>query len=457
MTTCRSASHESGLARVLVVGGGFGGIQVARRLAELPVEVTIVDRRNHHLFQPLLYQVATATLSPADIAAPIRSLVRGIENCRVVLAKARAVDLAKRQLVFERGALAYDYLVLAAGATHSYFGHEEWAPLAPGLKTIEDATEIRRRILLAFESAEHEGSAARREAGLTFAIVGGGPTGVELAGAIKEIAAQTIPRDFRRIDTTTTRVILLQGGERLLPQLSPASSERAKCDLEAMGVQVRLNALVTGVTAEGVQVGEEFVPARNVFWAAGVQGNPIAKSLGVPLDRSGRVIVGSDLSVPGAPEVFVIGDMAAAKSADGSAVPGVAQAAVQMGRYVGGVIAQDVLKKNAPRAAFRYRDKGTMATIGKSRAVAEIGRFRFAGFFAWFLWGAIHIFFLVGFRNRLGVMASWFWNWIISARDARLITGDARLSIKEPRPGEVLLLSEEAVPRVDSAPRAAND
>ncbi len=442
------ADSEQRRPRVLIVGGGFGGIQVARKLRGLPLDVTIVDRRNHHLFQPLLYQVATATLSPADIAAPIRALVRDVENCRVVLAKARGVDLRKRQLLFERGAVEYDWLVLAAGATHSYFGHEEWAPLAPGLKTVEDATEIRRRILLAFESAEHEGSAVRREAVLTFAIVGGGPTGVELAGAIKEIAAQTIPRDFRRIDTTTTRVILLQGGDRLLPQLAPELSKRAKRDLESMGVQVRLKARVTAISEDGVHVGDEFVPARNVFWAAGVQASPLAKALGVPLDGSGRVIVGPDLSVPGAPEVFVIGDMAAARSAsDGGEVPGVAQGAVQMGRYVGDVIAAAVRGERASCEPFRYRDKGTMATIGKSRAVAQIGRFHFSGFFAWLLWGAIHIFFLVGFRNRLGVMASWFWNWIISARDARLITGDARLTIKEPRPGDVVLAEEEEAPR----------
>jgi len=303
---------DKNLRKVLIVGGGFGGIEVARKLRGLPVQVTIIDRRNYHLFQPLLYQVATATLSPADIAQPIRKVIREVENCRVVLAKARGVDLKAKRITFEKVAVPYDWLVLAAGATHSYFGNDEWATSAPGLKTLEDATEIRRRILLAFESAEYEGSAQRQAAGLTFAVVGGGATGVELAGAIKEIAAHSIPKDFRNIDTTAARVIILQGGDRLLPNFSTQTSERAKRDLEAMGVQVRLNSRVTQVTPDGVGVGDEFIHARSVFWAAGVQGNPISKSLGVNLDHSGRVIVEPDLSIPGFKEAFVVGDMAAA-------------------------------------------------------------------------------------------------------------------------------------------------
>jgi len=434
--------------RVLIVGGGFGGIEVARKLRGLPVQVTILDRRNYHLFQPLLYQVATATLSPADIAASIRSVVSDIENCRVVLAKVRGVDLKAKRLNFERISTPYDWLVLAAGATHSYFGHDEWAVNAPGLKTIEDATEIRRRILLAFESAEYEGDEALRDARLTFAIVGGGPTGVELAGAIKEIASFSIARDFRHIDTKSTKVILLQGGDRLLPQFSSELSEKAKTDLETMGVQVRLNAKVTSVSADGVMVGTEFIPAGNVFWAAGVKASPLAETLGVPVDKSGRVYVNPDLSVPGFKEVFVIGDMAAARYGiskelpNGKEVPGVAQAAIQMGRHVGEIIAAEIRGEGSPRKSFEYWNKGSMATIGKSRAVAEIGPFRFSGFIAWLLWGAIHVLFLVGFRNRLGVIASWFWNWLISARDARLITGDARLNVKEVRPGEVILQME---------------
>ena len=434
---------DKNLRKVLIVGGGFGGIEVARKLRGLPVQVTIIDRRNYHLFQPLLYQVATATLSPADIAQPIRKVIREVENCRVVLAKARGVDLKAKRITFEKVAVPYDWLVLAAGATHSYFGHDEWATSAPGLKTLEDATEIRRRILLAFESAEYEGSAQRQAAGLTFAVVGGGATGVELAGAIKEIAAHSIPKDFRNIDTTAARVIILQGGDRLLPNFSTQTSERAKRDLEAMGVQVRLNSRVTQVTPDGVGVGDEFIHARSVFWAAGVQGNPISKSLGVNLDHSGRVIVEPDLSIPGFKEAFVVGDMAAAKSGkEKKDVPGVAQAAIQMGRYVGDILAHEISGGSKERKPFIYIDKGTMATIGKARAVAEIGPFRFSGFFAWLLWGIVHIFFLVGLRNRIGVVASWFWNWLLSARDARLITGDARLNLKEIRPGEVILQSE---------------
>lgn len=433
-------THEA-RPRILIVGGGFGGIEVAKKLDGLRAQVTIVDKRNYHLFQPLLYQVATATLSPADIAAPIRSIVRDIGNCRVVLAKARGVDLSHRMLLFNSVAVEYDWLVLAAGATHSYFGRDEWERFAPGLKSIEDATELRRRILLAFECAEYEGSESRRRAVLTFAIVGGGPTGVELAGAIKEIATQTISRDFRFIDTTTARVILFEGGARLLPQFSPESSAKAKKDLEKLGVEVLLDTRVTTINDDGVEIGEKRIPVANVFWAAGVKASPISQTLNVPLDRTGRVIVNTDLTIPNYPNVFVIGDMASVNS-NGWDVPGVAQAAIQMGRYVGAVIRDEITEAKSERNPFQYSDKGSMATIGKSRAVAELGRFRFYGFFAWLLWGVVHLYFLVGFRNRLGVMASWFWNWLLSARDARLITGDARLTIKEVRPGEIVLRQE---------------
>jgi NADH dehydrogenase len=334
------------------------------------------------------------------------------------------------------GHLQYDYLILAAGATHAYFGHEEWAMIAPGLKSLEDATELRRRILLAFESAEHEGSEEARRAALTFGIVGGGPTGVELAGAIKEIAGQTIPEDYRHIDTRTTRVILFQGGDRLLDQFPPDLSTRALRDLELMGVEVRLDSIVTNVTPRGVYVGEEFIALRNVFWAAGVKASPLGRSLGVPLDRAGRVIVDSDLTIPGHPEVFVVGDMAAAQSADtGKPVPGVAQAGIQMGRYAGRTIAAEVdgRSKRTSRGAFTYRDKGTMAVLGKGKAVAQLGRWKCGGFLAWLLWGGVHIAFLIGFRNRWRVLLSWFWGWLLNARDARLITGDARLDIEIPR------------------------
>jgi NADH dehydrogenase len=425
--------------QVYIVGGGFGGLQAAQALARAPVEVTIVDQRNHHVFQPLLYQVATAALSPADISEPIRAILRDQPNCEVALARVTGVDLERRRLLLTTGYVVYDYLVLAAGATHAYFGHDEWAGIAPGLKTIEDATALRRRILLAFESAEYEGSEEARRAHLTFAIVGAGPTGVELAGAIKEIAGRTIPKDYRHIDTRTTRVLLFEAGDRVLPSFSPRLSARAHRDLERLGVEVRLRSPVTAVTPHGVHAGGEFVPVRNVFWAAGVQASPLGATLGVPLDRAGRVVVGPDLTVPGHPEVFVVGDMAAARSADtGQMVPGVAQGAIQMGRYAGETIAREVTGRATPseRRPFVYRDKGSMAVIGKARAVAQIGRLELSGFLAWFVWGAIHIAFLVNFRNRLLVLQSWFWNWLINARDARLITGDVELEIQLPRPGE---------------------
>ena len=425
--------------RVFIVGGGFAGIAAAKALAKAPVEVTLIDRRNHHVFQPLLYQVATAALSPADISAPIRTVLRGQKNCQVVLGEIVGVDVEKRRLIVEDGYVPYDYLILAAGATHAYFGHEEWALMAPGLKSIEDATTMRRRILLAFETAEYEGSEEARRAALTFGIVGGGPTGVELAGAIKEIAGKTLPKDYKHIDTRTTRVILFEGADRLLPPFPPKLSARAQRDLERMGVEVRLKSIVTNVTPEGIFVGDDFTPVRNIFWAAGVKASPIGQSLGVPLDRAGRVIVGPDLTIPGHPEVFIAGDMAAAKSADtGQPVPGVAQGGLQMGRYAGQAIVDEVVGRAKPgaHAPFVYRDKGSLAVIGKAKAVAQIGRLQLGGFLAWLLWGGVHIIFLIGFRNRLLVLMSWFWNWLLNARDARLITGDARLVIQTPRPPE---------------------
>ncbi len=425
--------------KVFIIGGGFGGIAAARALAGAPVDLRVVDRRNHHVVQPLLYQVATASLSPADISSPIRTILRGQANCQVAMAEITAVDVAARRLIVEGGHIQYDYLILATGATHAYFGHDEWAPIAPGLKSLEDATELRRRILLAFESAEYEGSPESRTATLTFGIVGAGPTGVELAGAIKEIAAQTLPKDYRYIDTRTTRVILFEGADRVLPPFPPELSARAQRDLERMGVEVRLNSIVTNVTPQGVAVGDEFVPLRNVFWAAGVQASPLGKSLGVPLDRAGRVVVGADLSIPGHPEVFVVGDLAAAKSADTDRpVPGVAQAGIQMGRYAGRTIARETAGWSTParRAPFVYRDKGSMAIIGKAKAVAQIGKWKSGGFLAWLVWGGVHILFLIGFRNRVLVLLSWLWGWLLNARDARLIMGDAQLDVQVVRPPE---------------------
>lgn len=423
--------------KVFVVGGGFAGLAAAKALASAPVEVMLIDRRNHHVFQPLLYQVATASLSPADISSPIRTILRGQANCQVAMAEISGVDIAKRLLKLEGGYVQYDYLILATGATHAYFGHDEWALIAPGLKSIEDATELRRRILLAFESAEYEGNEAARRAALTFGIVGGGPTGVELAGAIMEIAGQTLPRDYRHVDTRTTRVILFEGGDRVLGQFPPELSTRAQRDLEHMGVEVRLNSVVTNVTPQGVSSGDVFVPVRNVFWAAGVKDSPLGQSLGVPLDRAGRVVVGPDLTVPGYAEVFIVGDLAAANSANtNKPVPGVAQAAIQMGRYAGQTIAREAAGRStaAARPAFVYRDKGSLAIIGKKKAVAHIGKLKVGGFLAWLLWGGVHIAFLIGFRSRWRVLLSWFWGWLLNARDARLITGDARLDIQVPRP-----------------------
>jgi NADH dehydrogenase len=427
------------LPKVLIVGGGFAGLAAAKALASAPVEVGLIDRRNHHLFQPLLYQVATASLSPADISSPIRTILRQQSNCQVALAEITGVAMAQRQLLLPGGHVVYDYLILAAGATHAYFGHDDWAAIAPGLKTIEDATELRRRILLAFESAEFEGSEEARRAALTFGIVGAGPTGVELAGAIKEMAAKTLPEDYRHIDTRTTRVVHLEGGDRVLPQFPPELSERARRDLERMGIEVHLNSRVTQITSEGVYLGEKFILVRNIFWAAGVQANPLGRSLSVPLDRAGRVIIGPDLTIPGHPEVFVVGDMAAAKSADtGQLVPGVAQAGIQMGRYAGQLIVSETAGQSAPsqRPPFVYRDKGTMAVIGRTQAVASIGTWKLGGFLAWLLWGGVHIAFLVGFRNRWRVLVSWFWGWLLNAHDARIITGDAHLGIQKPRPPE---------------------
>jgi len=414
--------------RVVIIGGGFGGLEVASRLGRSDAEVVLIDRRNHHLFQPLLYQVATAALSPGDIAEPIRRIVRDQRNTRVMLGTVDRIDTSHRMVGFDGRELGYDYLVVAAGATHSYFGHDEWAMHAPGLKTVEDALEIRRRTLLAFEQAELEPDESARRAKLTFVVVGGGPTGVEMAGAIKEIAAQSLPRDFRNIDTKTTRVILVQAGDRLLPAMHPSLSRRAQRDLERMGVEVRLNHRVTHVDGACVMVGDEAIGAANVVWAAGVQPSPLASSLGVELDRSGRVPVGRDCAIDGHPEVFVIGDMALSRgTGDGAAVPGVAQGALQMGRYVGRVIRGEISRGVEPggsdRPSFRYRDKGTLATIGRNHAVGEVWGVRLAGSLAWMAWSLVHVCFLVGFRNKVQVVLGWMWNYIVFSKGARLITG----------------------------------
>lgn len=411
--------------RVVIVGGGFGGLYAARALKRVPVDVVVVDRTNHHLFQPLLYQVATASLSPGDISAPIRWVLRHQRNATVLLAEVTKVDLEASAVVFDDGGREpYDYLILAPGSRHSYFAHPEWEPLAPGLKSIEDAADMRRRFLMAFERAERsvEGE-ARRAALLTFVIVGGGPTGVELAGALLDIARKALYRDFRRIDTRRTRVILLEAGPRVLPTFPESLSRHALADLTALGVEVRLNARVTDVRDDSVCIEEERIPACTVFWAAGNVVSPLSRTLGAPLDAAGRVFVQADLSLPGRPEVFVIGDAARFES-DGRLVPGVAPAAMQQGRTAARNIARTL--RGQPRVAFRYVNKGDLATIGRHKAVADFGRFRMAGVPAWWLWLGLHIVYLIGFRNRLTVLIGWAYAYFTYQRGVRLITGAER-------------------------------
>jgi NADH dehydrogenase len=402
--------------RVVILGGGFGGLYAAKTLRGAPLRVTIVDRRNHHLFQPLLYQVATAALNPSDIATPIRSVFAHQKNVDVLLGEATAIDLAKKIVRLTDGEVAYDYLIVATGATHSYFNHPEWERPAPGLKTIDDALEIRRRVLLAFEAAERESDPARQRAWLNFVIVGGGPTGVELAGALSEIARQTMIRDFRRIDPSSARVILIEGKDRVLPTYPPPLSAKAATQLERLGVEVMTSAQATEVNEREVRVGEQRIPTRTVLWAAGVQASPLARSLGVPLDRAGRVIVEKDLSIPGHPEAFVIGDLAAFEE-----VPGVAPAAIQEGTHAAKNIV--LLASGKATRPFRYKDKGSLATIGRAAGVADFGRVKLSGFIAWAAWLGIHIFFLIGFRNRLLVILQWAWAYVTYQRGARLITG----------------------------------
>jgi NADH dehydrogenase len=431
------------MQHVVVIGGGFGGLAVARGLAGADVNVTLIDRRNHHLFQPLLYQVATAALNPSDIAYPIRAALARQRNARVLLAEARAIDVAKHEVQLDAGSLHYDYLVVATGATHSYFGKDQWATLAPGLKSVEDALEIRRRIFVAYEAAERESDPDEQRAWLTFVVVGGGPTGVELAGALGEIGLHTLAKDFRSIDSRDVRVVLCEGRDRVLLAYPEKLSAAAKRSLEERHVEVRLDTLVTSIDERGVTVkghdGEQRIAARTVLWAAGVQASPLAASLGAPRDRAGRVIVEPDLSIPGHPEVFVIGDLAQVKS-DGAEVPGVAQGALQEGRHVARQIA------TGDRKTFRYHDKGNMATIGRAEAVIATKRFAKHGLLAWLMWWAVHIYFLVGFRNRLLVMFHWAWSWLTFKRGARLITGTvgALPPVKTIGPGGELVLPQAA-------------
>ena len=408
--------------RVVILGAGFGGLQAASALDGAPVRLTVVDRRNHHLFQPLLYQVATAALSPAEIAYPIRSILRRQKNADVLLAEAVSIDVARREVVLRDGRLPYDYLLIAAGARHAYFGHEDWEPQAPGLKSLEDAIEIRRRILFAFERADREADETRRRTLLTFVVVGGGPTGVELAGAIADISRNVIAGDFRHIDPRQARVVLVEAGPRVLPSYTAKSSGHAESELRRRGVEVRTGAAVTGVDASGVNVGTDRIESATILWAAGVAASPIATFLGVPLDKSGRVLVEPDLSIPGHPEIFVIGDLALYLHQDGRPLPGLSPVAIQQGRHAAATIRRRI--QGQPADPFHYVDKGTMAVIGRSAAVAEIAGVRLWGFPAWLAWCFVHIFFLIGFRNRFIVMFEWAWAFVSYQRGARLITGD---------------------------------
>jgi NADH dehydrogenase len=411
------------LPRVVVIGGGFAGLWCTRALARSPVEITLVDRANHHLFQPLLYQVATAGLSAGDIAAPLRQILRAQRNCSVRMGEVTGIDLAGREVALADGArIGYDFLLVASGAAHAYFGHDEWAPHAPGLKTLDDALEVRRRVLVAFERAEIAADAAERDAWLTFAIVGGGPTGVELAGTLAEIARHTLKGEFRGIDPARARVQLIEAGPRVLATFPPELSERAAAQLRGLGVELLTGAPVQSIDDQGYVRGGERVAARTVLWAAGVAASPLGRLLGAPLDRAGRVQVAPDLSVPGHPEVFVAGDLAAPAQADGKPVPGVAPAAKQMGAHVARVI-RDRLAGRSGGVAFSYKDFGNLATIGRMAAVVDLRGFRFSGLLAWWFWLAAHVFFLIGFRNRLIVLTNWAWAYWTYQRHARIVFG----------------------------------
>lgn len=420
---------------VLIVGGGFGGLYAAQNLKRAPVRVTLVDRRNFHLFQPLLYQVATGQLSPANIAAPLRAVLKRQENVETLLAEVTEIDAANRTVRLREGTLAYDFLIVAAGARHHYFGHPEWEPLAPGLKTIEDATTIRRRVLLAFETAERETDPEARKEWLTFVVVGGGPTGLELAGALGELCHHTLRRNFRRINPADATILLLEGTDRVLPPYPPELSAKAARQLANLGVTVRTGTTVTDVQPDAVVLRSgdrsERVRTRTILWGAGVQASPLgqalARSTGASLDRSGRVIVQPDMSVPGYPEIFVIGDMAQCAGPDGKTLPGVAPVAMQQGRYVARLIRARLAGKTLP--PFHYRDRGNMATIGRAAAVADLGNrwLRFSGWPAWLLWLFIHLLYLVHFQNRLLVLVQWAWNYWTRSWSARLITGENAL------------------------------
>ncbi|WP_068030521.1 NAD(P)/FAD-dependent oxidoreductase [Rhodoplanes sp. Z2-YC6860] len=428
MSDVRDGVDAARKPRVVIVGGGFGGLSAAKALAKAPFDITLIDRTNHHLFQPLLYQVATAGLSPADIAAPIRHVLNDQRNLKVMLGEVSGVDLARKEVITDDRRVAYDHMVIATGARHAYFGHDDWAAVAPGLKTLDDATAVRRRILLAFERAETEADADERARLLTFVVIGGGPTGVEMAGAIAELAKRALASDFRSIDPRSARIILVEAADRVLTPFDETLSAAARRSLEQLGVEVRLGSAVTDCSDDGVRLGGTFIPTRTIIWAAGVMASPAGRWLGAETDRAGRVRVRGDLSVPGHPEVFVIGDTAAVIDEDGAPLPGVAPVAKQQGQYV----AQALIARQGGRTvpAFRYRDYGSLATIGRSRAVAQFGKLKVSGLPAWLLWTVAHIYYLIGFRNRFVVALNWAWSYLTFERGSRLITGPA------PRPGE---------------------
>lgn len=436
--TMKPALSPKGTAtpRVVIIGGGFAGLNAAKGLADAPVKVTLIDRRNHHLFAPLLYQVATAQLSPANIAQPIRGILRGQENVNVLLGEVETIDVDGKKVNLSDGSVIdYDFLIVAVGATHSYFGHDEWAPIAPGLKTIEDALDIRRRILIAFEKAEKEEDPVKREALLSFIVIGGGPTGVEMAGAIGEIANHSLAKDFDTIDPRQAKILLLEGLPRILPMFAEKLSARAEKDLQRFGVVTRTNSLVTAIDANGVNIGDERIEANTVIWAAGVQVSPLTKALSgiAELDRAGRVPVERELHVAGHPEIFVIGDASSVRNAEGKPLPGVAPVALQEGQWAAANIARAV--NGEPYLAFEYKDRGSMATIGRNQAVADIRGFKFAGFPAWLAWVIVHVLFMVDLRNRLLVIAQWVFSYLTFNRGARLITGE--LSVRQDVPSTV--------------------
>ena len=411
--------------RVVIVGAGFGGLIAARKLATSSVQVTLIDRRNYHTFQPLLYQVATAGLSPGEIAAPIRWILRGRSNVRILMGEVEDVDVSRRVVRLVDADIPYDYLIVAAGASHAYFGHDEWEPFAPGLKTIEDALEIRRRVLLAFELAERQAAESGEQVQLNFVVVGGGPTGVELAGTLAEIARGALANEFHSIDPERTRILLLEGGPRVLPAYPEDLSRSAEEQLRHLGVEVHTSAMVTGIEPAAVITNQTRLPAAVILWAAGVAASPLGKKLGAPIDRAGRVLVNPDLSLPGHPEVFVIGDLASLNDKNGNPLPGLAPVALQQGKATAENIAREL--QGNPRQNFHYLDKGSLATIGRAAAVAQFGKVHISGFLAWLSWLFVHIFFLIGFRNRIIVLIQWAWAYFTYERGARLITGSTQL------------------------------